>query len=877
MKDDRFVPRAKSSIRVGCRRLLQLLPMLAVILALLPACGAARAASLFEEDNAIPNAIAEIREKIGGAHVRALSVAIDADVIAIKAQDPRNPRHVDEWRFTRMHIGLFHWDSLSDPRPVELDLINPDLEANLFDLGDVDFAASARLMRAAIERAALEDEARVIHIEIARQVAILPKPSSGAVQWTVEVGSERESAEIFADASGTITGADLSRTNRAKTVDILQQPELMANAGAAFRATAGPGRILTRISVGADSIAFATNEPDKSFPIAGLPASVVYQWSLSGLVRTLGKVKLDLESSLGPPPDAPFGIDEVDWAIVPKLEAAARQSLGMPQGRISEVELSKPAEGVGTPVLLWRIEVTDANGDKGLIRADMKGAVTQVLLPESRRGPIDLFDPPAMLEALAKIDREFGPAGRFAEIRFVRDKAILTAIDPRQPGEFAQFVMTREGFSRFGMASMFATQRPLFAIADLRPLTAAKIGELEKRTLAELKMPPDKVSDVTIGRGGMDPSPKGNVTIEIRAEERPFGRDGRINFEMDGTAIATYLPDDAPAIAGPPAPSASADYPDCEQQSDPDRSIAACTRVLAAEGETAHLRAVAYTDRGLAYFYKGALDRAIADQSASIKLDPGYVNAFVNRGLAYAALGDYGRAVADDTEALRLDPGSAIAHNNRGIAYHGMDKLDEAIADYSEAIRLDPGFARAFMNRGRGENGKGDTERAIADFDTALRLDPKNEPAYFGRARAYLARGSLARAQADLKEANELAPKDAYAALWLDLVERRNNLPSRLREIAAQVDAKAWPGPVIRLFLGELTSAQVLAAAADPDPKKNRGQLCEANFYGGEMALLKTRKDEARRLFRLAAANCPRAFVEWEGANAELKALAAGR
>jgi hypothetical protein len=40
----------------------------------------------------------------------------------------------------------------------------------------------------------------------------------------------------------------------------------------------------------------------------------------------------------------------------------------------------------------------------------------------------------------------------------------------------------------------------------------------------------------------MDPSPNGNVTIEIRAEERPGGRAGRVNYELDGTVIRAYLP-----------------------------------------------------------------------------------------------------------------------------------------------------------------------------------------------------------------------------------------------------------------------------------------------------------------------------------------------
>jgi len=32
-------------------------------------------------------------------------------------------------------------------------------------------------------------------------------------------------------------------------------------------------------------------------------------------------------------------------------------------------------------------------------------------------------------------------------------------------------------------------------------------------------------------------------------------------------------------------------------------------------------------------------------------------------------------------------------------------------------------------------------------------------------------------------------------------------------------------------------------------------------------------KDEATRLFRLAASDCPHSFTEWDAANAELKAL----
>jgi len=112
-------------------------------------------------------------------------------------------------------------------------------------------------------------------------------------------------------------------------------------------------------------------------------------------------------------------------------------------------------------------------------------------------------------------------------------------------------------------------------------------------------------------------------------------------------------------------------------------------------------------------------------------------------------------------------------------------------------------------------------------------------------------------------------------ALWLDLSERRNNIPSHLADAAKQLDMTAWPAPVVRLFLGQMTPAGVIDAAQNADAKTMNGQVCDANFYSGELALLQGAKDEAIRLLRLAAKDCPSNRVGWEGANAELKALGA--
>jgi lipoprotein NlpI len=50
-------------------------------------------------------------------------------------------------------------------------------------------------------------------------------------------------------------------------------------------------------------------------------------------------------------------------------------------------------------------------------------------------------------------------------------------------------------------------------------------------------------------------------------------------------------------------------------------------------------------------------------------------------------------------------------------------------------------------------------------------------------------------------------------------------------------------------------------------------QTCEANFYGGELAVLKKNKKEAQRLLKLAADNCPPTFIESTAALAELITL----
>ncbi len=283
--------------------------------------------------------------------------------------------------------------------------------------------------------------------------------------------------------------------------------------------------------------------------------------------------------------------------------------------------------------------------------------------------------------------------------------------------------------------------------------------------------------------------------------------------------------------------------------------------------------ALAFNNRGQAYRLKGDLDHAIADYNTAIKLNPQYSDAYNNRGNIYYDKAQYDLALADYNQAIKFDPKFLIAYNNRGKTYRLLGDLDHAIADFSSAITLSPTYAIAYHNRGNAYFDKLDFDLAIADYNEALTIDPKDGSSYFTRGLVSIYVGDLPKAISDLEQSITLDPSFAYTPLWLDLADKRSNRPSRLKQTAAHFDMRRWPAPIIRLYLGELNPAQVLAAADNPNTRTKRAQVCEANFYIGELARLQNDKDQAARLFRLAVADCPRDFIERPAAKAELKAL----
>ena len=162
--------------------------------------------------------------------------------------------------------------------------------------------------------------------------------------------------------------------------------------------------------------------------------------------------------------------------------------------------------------------------------------------------------------------------------------------------------------------------------------------------------------------------------------------------------------------------------------------------------------------RGLSYSRRGLHDRAIADFTAALRLDPLRFRLLQPRpvlqregrpghrpcrlhprpgdqrrprplllrsGAGLPARGALARAVAEYTRAIQCSPGCAVYYNNRGHAYYGWGKFARAIVDYNEAVRLDPSYSFAYNNRGHAHLAAGQPGQALDDY---LKADAHGYP-----------------------------------------------------------------------------------------------------------------------------------------------------
>jgi tetratricopeptide (TPR) repeat protein len=176
-----------------------------------------------------------------------------------------------------------------------------------------------------------------------------------------------------------------------------------------------------------------------------------------------------------------------------------------------------------------------------------------------------------------------------------------------------------------------------------------------------------------------------------------------------------------------------------------------------------------HAKRGFYFIRRGRYDEALADFRKGSELDPNDGGYPFGEGEAYEKLGQHDQAVERFTEAIRRNAKVANYYRERGSAYNHLGKYREAVADYDIALSLGYGFPlpreTAYSNLGRGYAllQLDEYRPAIADFDAVLKVIPRSSTALAWRGSAHQGLGDAANSAADYKAALAIDPKNTRA------------------------------------------------------------------------------------------------------------------
>jgi tetratricopeptide (TPR) repeat protein len=95
---------------------------------------------------------------------------------------------------------------------------------------------------------------------------------------------------------------------------------------------------------------------------------------------------------------------------------------------------------------------------------------------------------------------------------------------------------------------------------------------------------------------------------------------------------------------------------------------------------------------------------------------------YLGRGEAYFELKEYEKAIADYTQAIEIDPHDPTYYYIRGSLYQKFKAYQMAIADFTQAIKIDNKFAPAYYQRGVVYGLQGEFQKALTDAEKAAEL-----------------------------------------------------------------------------------------------------------------------------------------------------------
>lgn len=141
--------------------------------------------------------------------------------------------------------------------------------------------------------------------------------------------------------------------------------------------------------------------------------------------------------------------------------------------------------------------------------------------------------------------------------------------------------------------------------------------------------------------------------------------------------------------------------------------------------------AIAYNNRGLAYYNLKNYQAAIKELNKAVDIDPRFADAYNNLGLVYSDLGNFQKEIKNYDKAAKLYPQHRDVYLNRGTAYIKIGNYLQAINDYTKAIEINSQDVAAYYMRGLAHYNSGNYKQALNDMNMVIKINPGDTEARY--------------------------------------------------------------------------------------------------------------------------------------------------
>lgn len=263
------------------------------------------------------------------------------------------------------------------------------------------------------------------------------------VKWNFSVKSEREFGQVYALADGRFDGADISHTERGRTMNLRTQSDWPFDfAENRFADIIGPDEKVFEIKVLSHGVEIDAVSPSDPGQVQN------YRWNGGSFRRGIGGKPISLYTLTGR--SRPFAITGSGLAQLPQILDAARAEVPQGWSHIDRVEATRPPSTGKETGVHWVINFQHTSGGREnvVVRVRPDASIYSVALPESLRAFDSYLSFDGVSEAFAQFQATLGTDIKFFEMTFRHDRASIAMPDPDAPGNVVEYTLGSSGVSR---------------------------------------------------------------------------------------------------------------------------------------------------------------------------------------------------------------------------------------------------------------------------------------------------------------------------------------------------------------------------------------------------------------------------------------------